>query len=87
MFTLLSDTKIILLEEPTLGMDPWLRHGIWNTLKELKTGKIIILTTNSMDEAEYLGDRVAIISNGKLKCCGSTQFLKDKYCDTLIFEV
>jgi ABC-type multidrug transport system ATPase subunit len=66
MFTLISDTKIIFLDEPTVGMDPWLRRGIWNTLKELKHGKIIILTTHFMDEAEYLGDRIAIMSHGKL---------------------
>jgi len=64
MISLLGDFKIILLDEPSSGMDAHLRRETWDILKEMKKDKIIILTTHYMDEAEYLGDRVAIMSKG-----------------------
>jgi ATP-binding cassette, subfamily A (ABC1), member 3 len=87
MISLLGDFKVILLDEPSSGMDPNLRRETWDILKSLKKDKIIIMTTHYMDEAEYLGDRVAIMSHGKLKTCGSSLFLKNKFSDDLIIEV
>ena len=66
MLALVGNAKIVLLDEPSSGMDPSFRRQIWQTLKELKHGKIIILTTHHMDEAEFLGDRIAIMSHGQL---------------------
>lgn len=87
MISLLGDFKIVLLDEPSSGMDPSLRRETWDILKNIKLGKIIILTTHYMDEAEYLGDRVAIMSHGELKTCGSTLFLKEKFSDAFLIEV
>lgn len=70
---------MILLDEPTSGMDPTARRSIWDMLKKYKEGRIIILTTHYMDEADVLGDRIAIMSQGQIKCCGSSLFLKNKF--------
>jgi len=60
-------------------MDPTARRETWDIIKGAKKDKIIILTTHYMDEAEMLADRVAIVSRGSLKTCGTTFFLKKKY--------
>ena len=57
-------------------MDPTARRETWEIIKQAKQGKMIILTTHYMDEAEYLADRVAVISKGALKICGTSRFLK-----------
>jgi ATP-binding cassette subfamily A (ABC1) protein 3 len=59
---LLGDSKLVLLDEPTSGMDPTARRETWDIIKQVKQEKIIILTTHYMDEAEILADRVAILS-------------------------
>uniref|UniRef100_A0A7N8XUY9 P-type phospholipid transporter n=1 Tax=Mastacembelus armatus TaxID=205130 RepID=A0A7N8XUY9_9TELE len=69
-------SKIIILDEPTAGVDPYARRGIWELLLKYKQGRTIILSTHHMDEADILGDRIAIISHGKMRCCGSSLFLK-----------
>uniref|UniRef100_A0A8C9VRZ7 ABC transporter domain-containing protein n=1 Tax=Scleropages formosus TaxID=113540 RepID=A0A8C9VRZ7_SCLFO len=69
-------SNIIILDEPTAGVDPYARRGIWELLLKYKQGRTIILSTHHMDEADILGDRIAIISHGKLCCCGSSLFLK-----------
>lgn len=51
-------------------MDPYSMRLTWQLIKKFKKGRIILLTTHSMDEAEVLGDRIAILGNGSLKCCG-----------------
>lgn len=76
---LLGNSKVVLLDEPSSGMDPTARRETWEIIKEAKKDKIIILTTHYMDEAEMLADRVAIVSRGSLKTCGTTFFLKQKY--------
>ncbi|KAM4611576.1 phospholipid-transporting ATPase ABCA1 [Polymixia lowei] len=69
-------SKIVILDEPTAGVDPYARRGIWELLLKYKQGRTIILSTHHMDEADILGDRIAIISHGRLRCCGSSLFLK-----------
>ncbi|XP_061768543.1 phospholipid-transporting ATPase ABCA1-like isoform X2 [Nerophis ophidion] len=69
-------SKIVILDEPTAGVDPYARRGIWELLLKYKPGRTIILSTHHMDEADILGDRIAIISHGKMRCCGSSLFLK-----------
>ena len=63
------------------GMDPQARHSTWILLKKFKNENkcTILLTTHYMDEADYLGDRIAIMSKGSLRCSGSPLFLKSKY--------
>ncbi|KAL4430213.1 hypothetical protein ABPG74_014772 [Tetrahymena malaccensis] len=75
----IGNSKIIYLDEPTSGMDTSARRYIWDMLKRYKHDRIVILTTHFMDEADYLGDRIAIIGQGKLLCCGSSEFLKDRF--------
>uniref|UniRef100_A0A8D3D687 ABC transporter domain-containing protein n=1 Tax=Scophthalmus maximus TaxID=52904 RepID=A0A8D3D687_SCOMX len=72
-------SKIVILDEPTAGVDPYARRGIWELLLKYKQGRTIILSTHHMDEADILGDRIAIISHGKMRCCGSSLFLKKRF--------
>ncbi|XP_059428864.1 ABC transporter A family member 1 isoform X1 [Corylus avellana] len=76
---LIGDSKVIILDEPTSGMDPYSMRLTWQLIKKIKKGRIILLTTHSMDEADELGDRIAIMANGSLRCCGSSLFLKHQY--------
>ncbi|XP_039258702.2 phospholipid-transporting ATPase ABCA1-like isoform X1 [Styela clava] len=74
-----GNSKTVILDEPTAGVDPYARRGIWDLLIKYRQGRTIILSTHHMDEADLLGDRIAIISQGSLKCCGSSLFLKSTY--------
>jgi len=76
---ILGDPQILLLDEPTAGLDPFSRHRVWSFLKEHKAGRVILLSTNLMDEADVLADRKVIMSSGRLKCAGSSVFLKRKW--------
>jgi ATP-binding cassette subfamily A (ABC1) protein 3 len=76
---MIGNSKIILLDEPSSGMDTTARRILWEMLKKNKNGKIIILTTHYMDEADILGDRIAIMAEGDVQCTGSSLFLKNRY--------
>ncbi|KAJ8010452.1 hypothetical protein DPEC_G00075220 [Dallia pectoralis] len=69
--------KVVILDEPTSGVDPFSRRSIWDLLLKYRSGRTVILSTHHMDEADLLSDRVAIISQGRLHCCGSPLFLKN----------
>ena len=58
----IGNSKFIILDEPTSGMDTSARRHIWEILKNFKNDRIILLTTHFMDEADYLGDRIGIMS-------------------------
>ena len=72
-------SEIILLDEPTAGVDPFARRGIWDLLLKYKSKRTIILSTHHMDEADVLGNRIAIISQGELKCVGSPIWLRTQF--------
>ncbi|XP_062869316.1 phospholipid-transporting ATPase ABCA1 [Trichomycterus rosablanca] len=74
----IGGSKVVVLDEPTAGVDPYSRRGIWDLLLKYRKDRTIILSTHYMDEADLLGDRIAIISQGKLCCCGSPLFLKSR---------
>uniref|UniRef100_A0A6P5LJ15 ATP-binding cassette sub-family A member 9-like n=1 Tax=Phascolarctos cinereus TaxID=38626 RepID=A0A6P5LJ15_PHACI len=76
---ILGDPQVLLLDEPTAGLDPFSRHQVWDLLKEHKSEKGILLSTQFMDEADILADRKVFMSNGQLKCAGSSLFLKKKW--------
>ncbi|XP_041433405.1 ABC-type organic anion transporter ABCA8-like [Xenopus laevis] len=76
---ILGDPQILLLDEPTAGLDPCSRHHIWTILKENKADRVTLFSTQFMDEADILADRKAVISKGRLKCVGSSLFLKRKW--------
>ncbi|CAH6793029.1 phospholipid-transporting ATPase ABCA3 [Phodopus roborovskii] len=79
IIALIGDTKVVILDEPTSGMDPVSRRTTWDLLQQYKENRTILLTTHHMDEADVLGDRIAIMVTGTLKCCGSPFFLKKLY--------
>uniref|UniRef100_A0A8C4IQ53 P-type phospholipid transporter n=1 Tax=Dicentrarchus labrax TaxID=13489 RepID=A0A8C4IQ53_DICLA len=70
-------SKVVILDEPTSGVDPYSRRSIWDLLLKYRAGRTVILSTHHMDEADLLSDRIAIISKGQLHCCGSPLFLKN----------
>ncbi|XP_006882541.1 PREDICTED: retinal-specific ATP-binding cassette transporter [Elephantulus edwardii] len=72
-----GDSKVVVLDEPTSGVDPYSRRSIWDLLLKYRSGRTIIMSTHHMDEADLLGDRIAIISQGKLYCSGTPLFLKN----------
>lgn len=77
----IGDPRIIFMDEPTTGMDPVSRRDVWTLIQKLKRNKALILTTHSMDEADVLADRIAVICDGKIKCVGTSLFLKNQYGD------
>ena len=87
LIALSGKVKFILLDEPSSGMDPTARKDTWDMIKSSSKGKIMILTTHYMDEAEALGDRIGIMSKGQLKVCGSSLFLKNRYGLGALLEV
>jgi ATP-binding cassette subfamily A (ABC1) protein 3 len=85
---LVGSPPIILLDEPTTGMDPNARRHLWNALTELvAVGKSIVLTSHSMEECEALCTRLAIMVNGEFKSLGSAQHLKNKFGEGLTLVV
>lgn len=68
---LISEPRILFLDEPTLGLDVIARRELWSAIKELKGKITIILTTHYMEEAEALSDRIGIMANGTLKAVGT----------------
>uniref|UniRef100_A0A8C9Q9S7 ATP binding cassette subfamily A member 6 n=1 Tax=Spermophilus dauricus TaxID=99837 RepID=A0A8C9Q9S7_SPEDA len=76
---ILGDPQVLLLDEPTAGLDPFSRHQVWTFLKERRANRVILFSTQSMEEADILADRKVIMSNGELKCAGSSVFLKRKW--------
>eukprot|EP01052_Picozoa_sp_SAG31_P012759 SAG31_NODE_753_length_12340_cov_8.786619_5_plen_1730_part_00 len=77
--SMIGDSKAIFLDEPTSGMDPYSRRSTWSMLQAARAGKVMVLTTHFMDEADILGDRIGIMAKGELHCCGSSLFLKSRY--------
>ncbi|KAL7030128.1 hypothetical protein ACKWTF_006533 [Chironomus riparius] len=76
---LCGDSKIVMCDEPSSGMDPSARRALWDILIQEKKGRTILLTTHFMDEADVLGDRIAIMADGDLKTVGSSFFLKKRF--------
>ena len=77
--SLIGNNKIILLDEPRSGLDAIGRRELWKFLQRNKKDKIILLTTHSLEEAEFLGDRIGIIKEGEYICSGTSSYLKNKY--------
>ena len=75
---LVSEPKILFLDEPTLGLDVIARSELWDLIRSLKGSVTIILTTHYMEEAEALSDRIAIMRGGRLLVCGDAAELKQR---------
>ncbi|KAJ7372621.1 ATP-binding cassette sub- A member 5 [Desmophyllum pertusum] len=85
---MLGDPELLLLDEPSTGMDPSARRFLWNTIsKNVHGNRGAILTTHSMEEADALCSRVGIMVKGQLKCLGSTQHLKSTYGSGYTLEI
>lgn len=76
---LVGNPPILLLDEISTGLDPISRRKIWDVILRSKTDRTVILTTHSMEEADTLSDRLAIMALGILRCLGSSSRLKRKY--------
>ena len=73
---LISEPKVLFLDEPTLGLDVIARSELWDIINSLKEKVTIILTTHYMEEAEALSDRIAIMKDGKLLLCDTPDAIK-----------
>nr|XP_030143243.3 ATP-binding cassette sub-family A member 10 [Taeniopygia guttata] len=76
---MLGNPQVLFLDEPTAGLDPLSRHRVWSVLREQRVGRVVLFSTQLMEEADILADRKAFISHGRLKCVGSSLFLKKKW--------
>ncbi|EFN57675.1 hypothetical protein CHLNCDRAFT_57211 [Chlorella variabilis] len=76
---LLGDPLVVYLDEPTTGMDPISRRHVWDIIESSKQGRAIVLTTHSMEEADILGDQVAIMARGRVRAIGSALRLKQRF--------
>ncbi|XP_008296369.1 ATP-binding cassette sub-family A member 12 [Stegastes partitus] len=74
----IGGSRLVVLDEPTTGVDPCSRRSIWDIVLQHKKQRTIIMSTHHLDEAEVLSDRIAFLERGGLKCCGSPFYLKDK---------
>lgn len=82
---LLNDPPLLILDEPTTGLDPQARRALWETIEGLKkAGRSILLTTHYMDEADFLSDEVAIIDHGKIIAIDTPKALKDSIGESVI---
>ncbi|XP_078284172.1 uncharacterized protein LOC144609539 [Rhinoraja longicauda] len=73
----IGGSSTVILDEPTSGVDPCSRRNIWDIILKYREGRTIIFTTHHLDEADILSDRIVILENGQLKCCGSPSYLKE----------
>jgi lipooligosaccharide transport system ATP-binding protein len=86
--SLINNPEILLLDEPTTGLDPQARHVVWDRLFRLKQqGVTLILTTHYMDEAEQLCDRLVVMDGGKIAAEGSPRDLIDRYSTREVLEL
>ncbi|XP_062447364.1 ABC-type organic anion transporter ABCA8-like isoform X2 [Rhea pennata] len=76
---ILGNPKVLLLDEPTVGLDPSSRQRVWRLLKEHQANRVTLFATQFMDEADIHADRKAFLSNGRLQCVGSSLYLKRKW--------
>ena len=85
---LINEPELLLLDEPTTGLDPQARHLVWDRLYRLKQrGKTLILTTHYMDEAEQLCDRLVVMDGGRIAAAGSPRELIERYSTREVVEL
>ena len=86
--SMMHDPKILILDEPTVALDPHIRRQLWDIILELKkSGVTIILTTHYIDEAEILSDRVCILDNGRVRLIDKPANLLSEYSKNKLEDV
>ena len=71
--------QIVILDEPSSGLDPESRRWVWDTIQKERSKRTFLVTTHHMEEADVLGDRIAIMAGGRVVTSGSTLFLKKRF--------
>jgi len=85
---LMHSPQLLILDEPTVGLDPHIRRQLWETIIELKNqGVTIVLTTHYLDEAEFLSDRIVVLDKGKVRLIDTTEGLKTAYQKSRLEDV
>ena len=77
--SMVGDNPVVYLDEPTAGLDPVSRRQLWELIKKNRGNRAILLTTHFMDEADALGDRIAIVKEGRLRALGTSKYLKHRF--------
>jgi ABC-2 type transport system ATP-binding protein len=85
---LMHDPRLVILDEPTVGLDPHVRHQLWELIRDLKNqGVTVILTTHYIDEAEFLSDRICVLEKGSVKLIDTPQGLMTAYQKSRLEDV
>ena len=79
----MSPKQVVILDEPSSGLDPESRRWVWDTVQRERGRRTVLVTTHHMEEAEVLGDRVAVMAEGRVVTAGSSLFLKKKFGECL----
>ncbi|KAF8766507.1 ATP-binding cassette sub-family A member 1 like protein [Argiope bruennichi] len=75
---IVADSKVLLLDEPTYGMNNESKRQVWDALQAVKHNRTVIVATQSFEEADILGDRIAVLADGEIHSCGTSAFIKQK---------
>jgi ABC-2 type transport system ATP-binding protein len=84
---LLSEPRVLFLDEPTTGLDPQSRRAVWEYVRSLAGSMTIFLTTHYLEEAEHLCDRIAIMDHGRMIAQGTTRELKERLSGGTVYEI
>jgi lipooligosaccharide transport system ATP-binding protein len=85
---LLTEPEFLILDEPTTGLDPQIRHALWDVIRRLRDGGLtVLLTTHYMEEAAQIADRVVVLHKGKLVAEGRPEELVRKHCRRYVLEL
>ena len=86
--SLINRPELLILDEPTTGLDPQSRHQVWEKLEDLKkSGLTVVITTHNMEEASHLCDRLVIVDHGKILVDGSPEALIERHAGSNIIEI
>lgn len=84
---LVGNCEIVILDEPSAGLDTEARRRMWDCLKEIRHSRTILMTTHDMEEADALADRIVIMHSGTIICSGSSMFLKKTLCTGYVLKI